>query len=66
VHLIAPHLALFVVDTVIRLADKVVPMLANELVRRSAAPPTPRRVERGFWAIGQRLYIVNSRTAGPI
>ena len=61
VRLVRPDLALFVVDTALRLSDKVVPMLTEELARRSETVPAPSRVERELWAIGRHLYIVNSR-----
>jgi hypothetical protein len=61
VRVVGPHLALFVVDTALRLSDKVVPMMAEEWARRSNAASTPRRVERDLWALGRSLYIVNSR-----
>ncbi|HZM93928.1 MAG TPA: hypothetical protein VFB92_10925 [Vicinamibacterales bacterium] len=56
-----PGLDLFVVDTALRLSDKVVPMLTDELARRSETVPPPSRVERELWALGRDLYIVNSR-----
>lgn len=61
VRLIGPDLTLFVVDTALRLSDKVVPMLTAELARRVAGPPPPRRVERELWSLGPRLYVVNSK-----
>jgi hypothetical protein len=61
VRLVRPDLALFVVDTALRLSDKVVPMLTDELARRSETVPAPSRVERELWALGRHLYIVNSR-----
>src|SRR5262245_61664691 len=61
VRLVRPDLALFVVDTALRLSDKVVPMLTDELARRSDRAPAPCRVERELWALGPHLYIVNSR-----
>jgi hypothetical protein len=36
-------LALFVVDTALRLSDKIVPMLTDELARRSEMAPVPCR-----------------------
>ena len=56
-----PDLALFVVDTALRLSDKVVPMLTDELARRSETMPAASRVERELWALGRHLYTVNSR-----
>jgi hypothetical protein len=61
VRLVRPDLTLFVVDTALRLSDKVVPMLTDELTRRSETTPAPCRVERELWALGRRLYVVNSR-----
>jgi hypothetical protein len=61
VRVVRPDLALFVVDTALRLSDKVVPMLTDELARRSGTPPALRRIERELWAFGQHLYVVNSR-----
>jgi hypothetical protein len=60
VRLVRPDLALFVVDTALRLSDKVVPMLAEELVRRSESAPAPSRVEKQLWTLGRHLYVVNS------
>jgi hypothetical protein len=59
--MVRPDLTLFVVDTALRLSDKVVPMLTDELARRSETVPAPCRVEREIWALGRHLYVVNSR-----
>jgi hypothetical protein len=56
-----PDLALFVVDTALRLGDKVVPMLALELGRRTGRPAAPRRVVREVWALGPRLHAVGAK-----
>lgn len=61
VRLLAPDLTLFVVDTALRLSDKVVPMIAAGLARHADEPPIPRRVERDLWALGPHLYVVNSK-----
>jgi hypothetical protein len=61
VRLVRPDLVLFVVDTALRLSDKAVPMLTDELARRSETVPAPSRVERELWTLGRHLYIVNSR-----
>ncbi len=56
-----PDLVLFVVDTALRLADKVVPLLVDELAgRRPATPSPPARLVRGVWAVTPRLYAVNA------
>ena len=61
VRVVRPHLALFVVDTALRLSDKVLPMLRDELARRTQTVHAPCCLERELWALGRHLYIVNSR-----
>jgi hypothetical protein len=56
-----PDLALFVVDTALRLGDKVVPMLAGELTRRAGRPVAPLRVAREVWALTPRLFAVGAK-----
>lgn len=57
---VRPDTTLFVMDTALRLSDKVVPMLLTELTRRSRASVAPRRIERELWALTPHLYAVNS------
>jgi hypothetical protein len=56
-----PDLALFVVDTALRLGDKVVPMLAAETARRAGRGAVPRRVVREVWALAPRLFAVGAK-----
>jgi hypothetical protein len=56
-----PDLALFVVDTALRLGDKVVPMLAGETARRAGRLAEPRRVVREVWSVTPRLYAVGAK-----
>jgi hypothetical protein len=56
-----PDLALFVVDTALRLSDKILPMFADALARAGAPSPAPRRLLRETWALGPHLYLVNAR-----
>jgi hypothetical protein len=56
-----PDIALFVVDTALRLGDKVIPMLAEELSRRNGPPAAPRRVIREVWAVTPRLFAVGAK-----
>lgn len=53
-----PHLAILVMDTALRLSDKVLPMLRAEL---GASAPEPRRLVREVWALTPHLYAVNAR-----
>jgi hypothetical protein len=60
--LVRPDLALFVVDTALRLSDKVLPMLAEGLAARLGGPgPAPRRVHGEVWALSPYLYALNGR-----
>jgi hypothetical protein len=59
--LLRPDITLFAMDTALRLADKVVPMLVAGLQRSGHGPPSPRRIERELWALAPRLYVVNAR-----
>lgn len=61
VGLVRPDITLFVMDTALRLADKVVPMLHAELTRRAGrSMVAPRRIKRELWALTAHLYAVNS------
>jgi len=59
VRVLRPHLAIFVMDTALRLSDKVLPLLQAEL--STQPPPPPRRVVREVWALTPHLYVVNAR-----
>lgn len=54
-----PDLALFVVDTALRLSDKVLPMLREALGPGLQA--RPRRIVRETWAVAPGLYAVNAK-----
>jgi hypothetical protein len=57
-----PDVALFVIDTALRLADKIIPMLEQELSNRKADHPVMvRRVKRELWAVSPHLFAVNAR-----
>jgi hypothetical protein len=53
-----PDLALFVMDTSLRLGDKVLPMFREVL---GPVSPEPRRLLREVWALGPHLYLANAR-----
>lgn len=60
VRALKPHVAIFAVDTALRLTDKVVPLLASVAARRGKEM-APRRVERELWALSPHLYVVNAK-----
>ncbi len=58
---VRPDLTLFVMDTALRLSDKVLPMFADGLARDGAAPAPPRRLVRETWALTPHLYLVSAK-----
>lgn len=71
-HLLAPHAALFLVDTHLRMLDKMVPILEELLggAKRDSGVPSRKvqRLEREIFHVKHRLYILNSgrRLAGNL
>lgn len=59
VRALRPHITVFVMDTALRLSDKVLPLLQAELSTQPA--PAPRRIVREVWALTPHLYVVNAR-----
>jgi hypothetical protein len=55
-----PDVALFAVDTALRLSDKVLPMMVQALRRRRPSLE-PVCVERELWALTPHLYAVNAK-----
>lgn len=58
---VRPDIALFAVDTALRLADKVLPMFEVALAPGRAAPAWPRRLVRETWALTPHLYLVSAK-----
>ena len=58
---LAPTIAVFLMDTELRMADKIVPMFEAELARRSAYPAPITRLERELFHIQDRIFIVNAK-----
>ncbi len=61
VRAVRPDVALLVVDTALRLSDKVLPMLVEAAASAGASLPAPHRLLRETWALGPHLYAVNAR-----
>ncbi len=62
VSLLQPDVALFVVDTALRLEDKILPMLEDELCRRRGGPAcAPQPVTSQWRALTPHLYAVSAR-----
>jgi len=58
-NLLRPDLSLFVVDTALRLSDKILPMFLEEFVRRGFEISGKKRVAAQLWAVTPRIYLVN-------
>jgi hypothetical protein len=58
--LLRPDLSLFVVDTALRLSDKVLPMLIAEFRHRGYGTFKPKRIAAQVWALTPHVYTVNS------
>jgi len=57
-----PDLGLFVLDTALRLSDKILTMLLDEIAgRRGQSPPAPTRIGPELWSVTPHLYAVNGR-----
>ena len=58
---LAPAVAVFLMDTELRMKDKLVPMFEAELARRSAYPPPVVRLERELFRVRDRIFIINAK-----
>jgi hypothetical protein len=61
---LAPEVAIFLMDTHLRMSDKMVPLFREELARRcvpAAGGRGPSGVGRGVYHIGDRVFISNSK-----
>ena len=56
---LSPAGAIFLEDTGLRMADKIVPMFTAALAARGLPPP--HRVQGEMFAAGERVFIVNSK-----
>jgi hypothetical protein len=57
---LGPDLAFFVIDTALRLGDKVLPLLEAEIARRGGTPAT-RRLRREVFTLAPRLFVVGAK-----
>jgi hypothetical protein len=58
---LSAELSVFLMDTELRMKDKIVPMFEQALAKRSSSPPLVRRLERELFGVGDRLFIVNAK-----
>jgi len=58
---LSPAISIFLMDTELRMKDKLVPMFEQELAKRHTQPPAVVRIERELFGVGDRLFIVNAK-----
>jgi len=58
---LAPDIAVFFMDTELRMKDKIVPMFEKELQKRYDTPPDVARMERELFQIQDRIFIMNAK-----
>lgn len=58
---LSPEIAVFLMDTELRMKDKIVPMFEEELKRRSVGTVEVRRLEKELFQAGERIFIINSK-----
>jgi hypothetical protein len=56
-----PEISIFLVDTELRMKDKVVPMFEEELKKRHSDPPKVIRIEKELFHILDRIFIINAK-----
>lgn len=59
--LLRPDISMFVVDTALRLSDKILPMLENTFPVKQSGRLRPRRIGNQLWVIAPRIYAVNGQ-----
>ncbi len=56
---LSPHGAIFYEDTELRMADKIV-VLFEEALSRQGIDIQPRRLQRGLFTVGDRIFVANA------
>jgi hypothetical protein len=56
-----PEVAIFFMDTELRMKDKIVPLFETELAKKYTAPPEVTRMEKELFQIGSRIFIINAK-----
>jgi hypothetical protein len=57
----APEISVFLMDTELRMKDKIVPMFEKELRKRYTEAPEVGRIEKELFQIGDRIFIINAK-----
>ncbi len=57
----APEISVFLMDTELRMKDKIVPMFEHELKKRCRNAAEVGRMEKELFQIGDRIFIINAK-----
>jgi hypothetical protein len=58
---LSPELAIFFMDTELRMKDKIVPLFDQELKNRFSEPPDIVRMEKELFQMQDRIFIINAK-----
>jgi hypothetical protein len=58
---LSPDMSVFLVDTELRMKDKIVPMFETALQKRYENPPLLERIEKELFHINQKIFIINAK-----
>lgn len=58
---LGPEIAVFLMDTELRMKDKIVPLFEQALAKRADEPPAVVRIERELFQAQDRIFIVNAK-----
>lgn len=58
---LSPEISVFLMDTELRMKDKIVPMFEDGLKKRFADSPEVKRMEKELFQIRDRIFIINSK-----
>ena len=60
---LSPDITIFLIDTELRMKDKIVPMFEAELLRRYKKPAPVERIEKELFHINSKIFIINSKVS---
>ena len=58
---LVPEIAVFFMDTELRMKDKIVPLFEDELAKKCAVPHAVTRMEKELFQIESRIFIINAK-----
>jgi hypothetical protein len=58
---LAAEVSIFLMDTELRMKDKIVPMFEEELKRRHKKPPEIKRMVKELFQISDKIFIINAK-----